>query len=292
MTSHALHIASLAVFAIVTLMASEWAQATSRKTLASSAAPRARPPASQPATRATAPPGIADTAAPGQAGYVHFFLLRDADESTETQIGIELEDQRIAWSFPERGVVVTPFMKSGTVEANGKQYEVQHLYGVRPFPDERSMRELRAELAWRVAPYIEDETPYCYTRAQGDPLCLSCLDFVARVLFPGHFPEPPVLPRDFERTTNAVSHTTDDLLLYLLGLQGLPNRAARLRRIDRLIFPENLREDAVRLVESIPDPVTKVADSRGSNDPVLKNRRGAQPSAATPQQRPIRRRKS
>lgn len=273
-------VALLAIFLIVTLTASGWAEATSRKTLASSSGSRAR---------ATAPAGVAHTTAVGQTGYVHFFLLRDADGSTETQIGIELEEQRIAWSFPDMGVVVAPFIKSGTVEAGGKRYEVQHLYGLRPFPDERSMRQLRAELPWRIAPYVENETPYCYTRARGDPFCLSCLDFVARVFFPGHFPEQPVLPRDFERTTNAMSHTTDDFLLYLLGLQALPNRAARLKRIERLMLPENLREDVVHLVESIPDPAARVAESR---EPALKNRRNAHPSNTAPPQRSIRRRKS
>lgn len=282
--------ASLAAVVILTLVSSGWSEATPRKILASSPASRARPAMLQPhLTRANAPVSVAHTAAAGQTGYVHFFLLRDPEEETETQIGIELEGERIAWSFPGTGVVVVPFMKSGTVEANGRRYEFAHLYGLRPFPDERSMSRLRAELASRVAPYVENETPYCYTRARDDPFCLSCLDFVARVLFPGHFPKPPTLPHDFERGTHAANHTTDDLLLYLLGLQALQNRAARLRRIEGLMLPDNLREDAVSLVESMPDPAVQVAESRG---PASRTRRDAQPPGTKPAQRLIRRRKS
>lgn len=277
--------ALVAAFAVVVLQMSVCAEASNRKTLASAHTRPVRPPV--PLARATAPVAIAAATAPGQTGYVHFFVLRDS-ESSETQVGIELDDHRIAWSFPDIGVVTTPFIKSGTVEAKGRRYEVQHLYGIRPFPDERSMRELRAQLDGRIAPYIEDETPYCYTRTRGDPLCLSCLDFVARVLFPGHFPDAPVLPRDFERTTTTVAHTTDDLLLYLLGLQGLPTPGARMKRVERLALPDNLREEVLRLVESM-DSERAVADrpKRGST---AKPRREIEPAGTTPEQRPVRRR--
>jgi len=281
--SNSLLRAAMAGCIAIALLMPERAEATARKTLASSpSAQRARA-GTQSVTRANAPAAVAMTAAEGHAGYVHFFLLRDAEDTTETQVGIQLEGERIAWSFPALGVIVTPFLKSGSVEVNGKRYEWEHLYGLRPFPDERSMRALQADLPWRVAPYVEDGTPYCYLRARGDPFCLSCLDFAVRVLFPGYFPEPAVLPREFQRTTHAAAHTTDDLLLYLLGLQALPDRAARLRRIERLRLPENLRADAVSLVESIPDPATRVAESRGASD--LKNR------GSTPQ-RTLRRKKS
>ena len=275
----------LAILVLTTaLLASGWAEASNRKTLAGS-----RP--AQPASRSTSPVDIAGTTAPGQAGYVHFFLIRDLrEEISETQIAIELDDQRIAWSFPEIGVATITFITSGTVEANGRLYQVEHLYGVRPFRDERSMRELREQLAGRIAPYIEDETPYCYVRARGEPLCLSCLDFVVRVLFPGHFPAFPNLPRDFQRGGFAAAHTTDDLLLYLLGLHGLPSRAARLKRVERLGLPHHLREDVLHLVETMePDAV---ANSGRGNANASKNRRGAEPSGTPSGQRSVRRKKS
>lgn len=266
-----------------TLLMPEVSDATSRKTLASSSGAQRARPASQPVSRANSPAVVAIAASDGEAGYVHFFLLQDAEGWTETQVGIQLEGERIAWSFPDLGVVVTPFLKSGSVEVHGKRYAWEHLYGLRPFPDERSMRALQSDLPWRVAPYVENGTPYCYLRERGDPFCLSCLDLVARLLFPGHFPEQPALPRDFQRTTHAVAHTTDDLLLYLLGLQALPNRAARLRRIERLALPDTLRADAISLVDSIPDPSRRVAESRGASE--FKNRGAGQ-------QRVTRRKKS
>ena len=230
--------------------------------------------------------------APGQAGYVHFFLLRDSNDETETQIGIELEDQSIAWSFPHLGVVTTAFIKSGTLYAGGRQYEVEHLYGVRPFPDERSMRTLRAELAGRIAPYIDDQVSYCYLREPGASLCLSCLDFVARILFPGHFPLSPAVPRDFERTAGT-AHTTDDLLLYLLGLQGLPTHAARMRRMERLALPDALREDVAQLVAALASDSAGVsADAGRGPNATPRGPRSAQPSGPVMQQRQARRRRS
>src|SRR5678815_681128 len=69
---------------------------------------------------------VASSAAPGQAGYVHYFLIEHADESLEYQVGIELGDQRIAWSFPDAGVVVSPFVQSGQIEVKGKHYKIKH----------------------------------------------------------------------------------------------------------------------------------------------------------------------
>jgi hypothetical protein len=276
------------------MLASGAADAMGRKTLAGAPLAQSSPVSSpqRPVARSSAPVSIANTVAPGQAGYVHFFILRDANDEIETQIGIELEDQSIAWSFPHVGVVATAFVKSGTLHASGRQYEVEHLYGVRPFPDERSMRILRAELAGRIAPYIDDQVPYCYQREPGAPLCLSCLDLVARVLFPGHFPLSPAVPRDFERTS-ATAYTTDDLLLYLLGLQGLPTHAARMRRMERLALPEALREDVAQLVAALASDGTGVtADAGRGPNATPKGRRSAQPSGPVMPQRQARRRRS
>src|SRR5262249_24661274 len=59
--------------------------------------------------RGDAPVETVDTTRPGQAGYVHFFLLETPEGEGEIQIGIELADGQIAWSFPEIGVGVVPF---------------------------------------------------------------------------------------------------------------------------------------------------------------------------------------
>jgi hypothetical protein len=275
------------------IVAAGHAEATGRKTLASFPLAQLPPTttAHRPAPRSAAPVAVTTAAAPGQAGYVHFFVIRDKDGALETQIGIELDDQRIAWSVPNLGVVVMPFIKSGVLDANGTVFEVEHLYGVRPFAEERSMRTLRADLPWRIAPYIDDETPYCYHRVQGDPLCMSCMDFVVRVLFPGHFPTHPPVPKDFERTSEA--HTTDDLLLYLLGLHGLPNQAARLKRLEQLALPDGLRRDALQLVEAQRDGQSEAVSELARTQSVApKGRRSAQPSPPLVQPRQMRRRRS
>ena len=196
--------------------------------------------------RATSPVVTVAGTAPGQTGYVHFFIVRAAGGEWETQVGVEMPDQRIAWSFFELGVIVSPFVESGVMPANRKQIEFQYLYGVRPFPDEASMRVLRAELEARVLPYAEAETPYCTVRGPSDAPCLSCLSFVMRMLFLGATP-------DHERAQKTI-YNTDDLLLYLAGLHGLRDREARLKRIDELALPQDVREDVVRLVNTIDIP--------------------------------------
>jgi hypothetical protein len=203
--------------------------------------------AKQVVVRTNAPVITTQTTAPGQAGYVHYFLITAPDGGTETQVGIELADQRIAWSVPELGVVVSPFIKSGPHAVNGKIYEVQHLYGIRPFPDDESMLALQKELPYRVIPWVEDQTPYCYVKPPDGEMCLSCLGFVVRVLFPGPTPEYPKLPNDFRRMGSDIYYTTEDLLLYLAGLHGVPTLADRLQRIDNLAIPESLREELIAL---------------------------------------------
>ncbi len=230
---------------------------------------------------------------PGQAGYVHYFLLKLPEGDEETLVGIELPDQRIAWSFPELGVVVSPFIGTGFVEAGGKQFEVQHLYGLRPFPDDESMRRLQAQLMTRVTLWVEDATPYC--NLPGPPpgqFCMSCLGFALRVIFPGPTPEYPVVPRDFPRTSRDTYHTTEDLLLYLVGLHRLRGNAARLKRIDDLALPASLREEAIRLVnETTPKEAVAVADAAPARS--AKTRPGVRPSLKNgPERLPQRKRAS
>jgi hypothetical protein len=67
-----------------------------------------------------------------------------------------------------------------------------------------------------------------------------------RMLFLGATP-------DHERAQKTI-YNTDDLLLYLAGLHGLRDREARLKRIDELALPQDVREDVVRLVNTIDIP--------------------------------------
>ncbi len=226
-------------------------------------------------TRATSAVVAVNGTAPGQAGYVHFFIVRAAGGTEwETQVGIEMPDQRIAWSFFEVGVVVSPFVESGLMPANRKQIEFQYLYGVRPFPDEASMQALRSELEARVLPYAEAETPYCTVRGPSDAPCLSCLSFVMRMLFPGATPDHVLAQK--------MIYNTDDLLLYLAGLHGLRDRAARLQRIDELALPVDVREDVVRLVNTVDIPGADNPTARTDKAPA-RGRRLAKPTQRTQQ---------
>ena len=237
-----------------------------------------RSPARQLQDRTRQPVVTVASAGPNQAGYVHFFLIRGPDEVLETQVGIELPDQRIAWAFPGLGVSVSHFIESGQVDANGALYEVAHIYGLRPFPDDDAMRELQAEVANRVAPWIDDEVGYCYLKPAGGDLCVSCLGFVMRILFPGRSPEYPTLPRDFNPVVRDTLYTTEDLLLYLAGLHGLAGHEARRKRIEELAIPPMLRDDLIRLVDA-------------ANAPPARAR--ALPSAAgTPPKAPLTRQRS
>ncbi len=205
--------------------------------------------------RATSPVVTVNGVAPGQAGYVHFFIVRAVGTSEwETQVGVETPDQRIAWSFFELGVAVSPFMESGVMPAGRKQIEFQYLYGVKPFPDDATMQTLRREIEARVLPYAEAGTPYCILRGPSDAPCLSCLSFVMRTIFPDATP-------DQLRAQKAIQ-TTDDLLIYLAGLSGIAPRDARLKRVDELALPPDVREDVVRLVEtySTGDPAVARTD--------------------------------
>jgi hypothetical protein len=219
----------------------------------SSATSGGRSPAPQHAgTRARKPVHVTTAADAEQAGYVHYFLLRLPDDTMEIQVGIELSDRKIAWSFPDLGVAVSPFVEAGSVKAGGKEYEVWHLYGIRPFPDDAAMNALRKELASRVNRWVESGTPYCENDGPRSQ-CMSCLGFVLRVLFPGRRSDFPDLPRDFWRTGYAGSYSTHDLLLYLTGMLDLPTREARVRRIAQLTLPDGLRDDLSDLVHAMSE---------------------------------------
>jgi len=197
-------------------------------------------------SRSSKPLSVAGVA-PGQAGYVHYFLLRMPDESLEVQVGIELADQRIAWSFPELGVVVSPFIDGGTIQAGDNNYEVWHLYGIRPHHDAAAMVRLQKELPARVERWVKAGIPYCLDDAP-KANCMSCLGLVLRALYPGRADDYPVLPRNFWRAGMGSRFTPDDLLLYLTGMLELPDRNARLQRINQLGLPPDLRLDLEDLV--------------------------------------------
>jgi hypothetical protein len=219
------------------------------------------------------PPVAAVTSTgPGQGGYVHYFVLTHPDESLEYQVGVELHDQRIAWSVPNAGVIVSEFIKKGTLNANGTIFKIEHLHGVRPFADEAQMRVLQKELVPRVAQWVDNETPYCLMRKPGEDFCLSCGDFVVRILYPGFSPLAPALPQDFARG-NGRAHTTDDLLLYLVGIYNLPDKHAKLSRLATLNLPASMREDIAIMIED-GEPgtptTTAVATAHTPAPPIVK----------------------
>lgn len=210
------------------------------------------------ADRASGPLAVTSVGA-GQAGYVHYFVITHPDGTLEDQVGIELEDRRIAWSFPDAGVMVSPFIKSGVIEAGGKTFRIEHLHGVRPFRSTREMQTLRQDLVRRVAIWVDSETPYCVMREPAQPFCLSCGDFVIRLLFPSANLVTANFPRDFLRTAG-VTPTTDDLLTYMLGLHALPDYRSRMNRLASLDLPASLREDVANLLRDQRDASPAVAD--------------------------------
>lgn len=204
--------------------------------------------------------------AEGQAGYVHYFLITHPDGTPEDQVGIELEDQRIAWSFPGAGVIVSGFVSNGTLDIAGKTFFIEHLHGIRPFRTAGEMQSLRNDLSRRVAYWVDEETPYCIFRQPGEQLCLNCGDFVARILFPATNSLMVGLP---EALTRAVGNmpTTDDLLIYMLGLHQLPDAKSRLRQLATLNLPESLRLDVMEMLQ--PDSPTLQAAAPGATTPGL-----------------------
>lgn len=222
--------------------------------------PVSKPAVHVPASRIATPLHAVTSAAPGQAGYVHYFLLRMPDDSLEVQVGIELADQRIAWSFPDLGASVSPFIDAGTAEAGNRSFEVWHLYGLRPFADEAAMTRLRRELPARIERWLKAGLPYCLDdgpRAQ----CISCLGFVMRALFPGRSGYPEI-PASFSRARADHKYTPNDLLLYLSGMLELPDRSARMRRLQQQTLPPGLRDDLEELIYGIGVGETTVATAK------------------------------
>lgn len=200
-------------------------------------------------------PRTVTNAASGQAGYVHYFLIIHPDGTPEDQVGIELEDQRIAWSFPGAGVIVSDFMRYGMLSVAGKMFKIEHLHGIRPFRNPGDMQALRKDLARRVAYWVDEETPYCIFRQPGEQLCLNCGDFVARILFPATNTMMVGLPEELTRAVGKAP-TTDDLLIYMLGLHTLPDAKTRLARLATLDLPETLRLDVVAMLQPDEAPAT------------------------------------
>lgn len=246
---------------------------------------RARPPAQLPAgadvLRTVHGP------AQGQAGYVHFFLITGPDGEDETQVGIELDDGRIAWSFPGWGPVVSPFLAEGSLDTPEGAYRVRHLYGMRPFAGEPAMAELRSRLLHRVATWVDAGVPYCNTEAPPAELCLSCLAFTMHVLFPARIPMQFDLPADFPRTSQDLHYSTEDLLLYLAGMGDPAARSARFARLKHPSVPQALRDEVVRLVgtpESVAASTVAAADV--SRVPVVRERATTRQGARQTPRRP------
>ena len=205
-----------------------------------------------------AAPVVTATTGRDQAGYVHYFVVTGPDGEPESQVAIELVDERVAWSFPGIGVITSPFMKSGTLLAGGNTYSIEHLYGIRPFQNERAMLDLQKELSKRIAPWLQHNTGYCSEEQAADDRCVSCLGFVLRVLYPGSYPEAlPELPPDFKAVRKNL-YTTEDLLLYLSGVQIDAPRELRVQKIQALSIPENMREELLRIASDIGEPAVPV----------------------------------
>jgi hypothetical protein len=207
---------------------------------------------------------VVSSTGPGQAGDVHYWVIAGPEGEEEMHTGIELADGRIAWAFPERGVEVTAFVQDGEIDARGRRYRVQHLYGLRPFADDAAMRTLRERLEQRVAHWVDDGTAYCFSgRAEGErEICLSCMGFAMQLLFPGRTTAYPEIPRDFPRIGEGLQYTTEDLLLYMTRLHALPTEQARRQRIAELGGPRALQEELTRLSAQLADERPAVAEAK------------------------------
>lgn len=234
----------------------------------------------QPVRKAAAPtiPAVVTAPGAGQDGYVHYWVITAPEGDEEIQVGIELPDRRIAWSFPGLGVHVTPFIAAGAVDANGRVFRVQHLYGLRPFAHESAMHTLRSDLSRRVSLLVNRRVPYCELNGVTDELCMSCMGFVSQVLFPGRTPEYANFPRNFPRVAGEEYHTTEDLLLYLTGLHVPRTDAARQRRIAALGGPPALREELERLTAQLAEQQRVAAVADAAKSPV---KRGARTTPGT-----------
>lgn len=266
----ALIAAPVAVTPTVTATAKNPQSATATPT------PAAKTQPAQAATPTTpAAPAVVAAPGAGQAGYVHYWVITAPEGDEEIQVGIELPDRHIAWSFPGLGVHVTPFIAAGAVDAHGRVFRVQYLYGLRPFANETAMHTLRSDLPRRVSLLVNRRVPYCELNGVTAELCMSCMGFVAQVLFPGRTPEYANFPRNFPRIAGEEYHTTEDLLLYLTGLHVPRTDAARQRRMAVLGGPPVLREELERLTAQLAEQ-QRVAAADTAKSPV---RRGMRPTS-------------
>ncbi len=219
------------------------------------------------ATKSVHAPSIVTSTGAGQAGYVHFWIITAPDGEQEIQVGMELADRRIAWSFPGVGVTVVPFIAAGEYNANGRRFTVEHQYGLRPYRNEAAVGRLQANLQRRVRPWIDNATPYCELNGVTAEVCVSCFGFVAQMLYPGKTRMYADFPRDFPRVGGDENHSSDDLLLYLTGLHALRDPTARQRRMNALGGPAALREELARVsalvVDDRPTAVAAAGTKRG-----------------------------
>jgi hypothetical protein len=191
------------------------------------------------ASRAGVPVVTVQGAGPGQAGYVHYFVITGPDGQAINHVAVEMDGHRIVSSFPDDGVSITPFVKRGAVTTSaGNVYDVEHLYGIRPFADDAAMRTLQRELDSRVQAWVG--TPFCDELTPARELCVSCLSLAMSVLYPER------LPADFKGAQKGL-YTTEDLLLYLTGVRVDAPRDTRAKRIAALAVPASLRDDLVRI---------------------------------------------
>lgn len=228
----------------------------------------ARPAKSQSATtKPVRAPSIVTSTGAGQAGYVHYWIITAPDGEQEIQVGMELADQRIVWSFPGVGVTVAPFIAAGEYDAHGQRFTVEYQYGLRPYRNEAAVSRLQANLQRRVKPWIDNATPYCPLNGVTAEICVSCFGFVAQMLYPGKTRMYADFPRDFPRVGGNENYSSDDLLLYLTGLHALRNPAARQRRMDTLGGPAALREELARVsalvIDDRPTAVAAAGTKRG-----------------------------
>ncbi|MGE4109752.1 MAG: hypothetical protein AB7E73_03530 [Burkholderiales bacterium] len=211
-------------------------------------------------TKTMRAPFIVTSTGAGQTGYVHYWTITAPDGAQEMQVGLELPDRRIAWSFPGVGVTVAPFIADGEYDASGQRYKVVHHFGVRPYRNEAAVQRLQSGIRQRLKPWLGTATPYCELNGTTAEVCVSCFGFVAQVLYPGATRQFARFPRDFPFTVSDEYHTTEDLLLYLTGLHALPDAAARRRRMAALGGPIVLQEELARLTANLPDRTpTRVA---------------------------------
>lgn len=213
-------------------------------------------------------PQVVTSTGAGQTGYVHFWFITAPDGEQEIQVGMELPDQRIAWSFPGVGVTVTPFIASGDYDAKGRRFKVEHQFGLRPYRNDPAVRRLQAGIQQRLKPWIAHATPYCELNGVTAEVCVSCFGFVAQMLYPGTTRMYANFPRDFPRVGSEEYHTSDDLLLYLTNLHALHDPEARQRRMELLGGPAALRAELNRvsalIVNAQPTEVAAAGAKRRS----------------------------